>query len=121
MPVPESGRVTVEEGVVFGHGGGRELKCDIYTPPGNPTHAPGVLLIHGGGWSSGDRSQLKGYGFLLGRKGYTCLASEYRLTGEALWPAQIEDVKAAVRYMRCLLYTSPSPRDRTRSRMPSSA
>ena len=46
------------------------------------------------------RSQLKGYGVLLGRRGYTCIASEYRLTGEALWPAQIEDVKCAIRYVR---------------------
>lgn len=100
MSVPESGRVTVEEGVVFGHGGGRELKCDIYTPPGNPTHAPGVLLIHGGGWSSGDRTQLKGHGILLGRVGYVCVAAEYRLSGEAQWPAPLHDVKAALRWMR---------------------
>jgi acetyl esterase/lipase len=60
----------------------------------------GVLLVHGGGWQQGDRSQLQGYGILLGRRGYLCVASEYRLTGEALWPAQIEDVKAAIRWMR---------------------
>lgn len=93
-------RVTTREGVVFGTGGGRELRCDIYEPPPAVKNGIGVLLIHGGGWSSGDRSQLKGYGVLLGRRGYTCIASEYRLTGEALWPAQIEDVKCAIRYTR---------------------
>jgi len=100
MAIPESGRVTVEEGVVFGTGGGRELRCDIYTPPGAPKNAPSVLLVHGGGWSSGDRSQLRGYGILLGRQGFVCVASEYRLSGEAHWPAQIHDVKAALRWMR---------------------
>lgn len=100
MSVAESGRVTVEEGVVFGQGGGRELKCDVYTPPGNPTHAPGVLLVHGGGWSGGDRTQLKGHGILLGRAGYVCVATEYRLSGEAQWPAPLHDVKAALRWMR---------------------
>ena len=100
MSVAESGRVTVEEGVVFGQGGGRELKCDVYTPPGNPTHAPGVLLVHGGGWSGGDRTQLKGHGILLGRAGYVCVATEYRLSGEAKWPAPLHDVKAALRWMR---------------------
>ena len=100
MSVAESGRVTVEEGVVFGQGGGRELKCDVYTPPGNPTHAPAVLLIHGGGWSGGDRTQLKGHGILLGRAGYVCVATEYRLSGEAQWPAPLHDVKAALRWMR---------------------
>lgn len=100
MSSTDSGRVTVEEGVVFGTGGGRELRCDIFTPPGNPTSAPAVLLVHGGGWSGGDRSQLRGYGILLGRQGFVCIASEYRLSGEAQWPAQIHDVKAALRWMR---------------------
>lgn len=93
-------RVTTREGVVFGTGGGRELRCDVYEPPAAVKNGIGILLIHGGGWSQGDRSQLKGYGVLLGRRGYTCIASEYRLTGEALWPAQIEDVKCAIRYVR---------------------
>lgn len=95
-----SDRVTTREGIVFGSGGGRELHCDIYDPPPALKNGIGVLLVHGGGWQSGDRTQLKGYGVLLGRRGYTCVASEYRLTGEALWPAQLEDVKCALRYMR---------------------
>jgi acetyl esterase/lipase len=56
--------------------------------------------VHGGGWVNGDRSQLHGYGILLGRIGYVCVATEYRLAGEAKWPAQIHDVKAALRWMR---------------------
>jgi len=59
-----------------------------------------VLLVHGGGWASGDRSQLRGYGILLGRRGYVCVACEYRLSAEAQWPAQLHDVKAALRWMR---------------------
>jgi acetyl esterase/lipase len=59
-----------------------------------------VLLIHGGGWIQGDRTQLRGYGILLGRIGYTCVACEYRLAPQAKWPAQIHDVKAALRWMR---------------------
>lgn len=100
MTAPVQDRVTTREGVVFGAGGGRELRCDIYEPPPAIKNGIGVVLVHGGGWSSGDRSQLKGYGVLLGRRGYTCIASEYRLTGEALWPAQIEDVNCAIRYVR---------------------
>lgn len=96
----EAGRVTIEEDVVFGEGGGRELKCDVYTPPGRPKNAPAVLLLHGGGWRNGDRKQLRGYGILLGREGFLCVCSEYRLSGEATWPAQIHDVKAAIRWMR---------------------
>ncbi len=100
MTSPESGRVTIEEGVFYGQGGGRDLRCDVFTPPGRPSNAPGVLLVHGGAWRQGDRSQLRGYGILLGRLGYLCVASEYRLSGEAAWPAQIHDTKAALRWMR---------------------
>ena len=100
MTIAESNRVSIEEGVVFGTGGARDLKCDVFTPPGKPKDAPAVLLVHGGGWLNGDRTQLRGYGILLGRKGYVCVASEYRLSGESRWPAQIHDVKAAIRWMR---------------------
>lgn len=96
----DEGRVTIEENVVFGTGGGRDLKADVFVPPGEVKNAPAVLLVHGGGWRSGDRSQLRGYGILLGRRGYVCVASEYRLVPESPWPAQIHDVKAALRWMR---------------------
>ena len=101
---PSDGRVTVEEGVVYGTAGagGRDLLCDVYRPPGDVPEGggPAVLLVHGGSWRQGDRSQLKGYGILLGRAGYVCVAPEYRLLGEAPWPAAIEDVKAAIRWVR---------------------
>lgn len=96
----DKGRVTIEDGVTFGTGGGRELKCDVFHPPGEVTAAPAVVLVHGGSWRNGDRSQLRGYGVLLGREGYVCVAPEYRLLGESPWPAQIHDVKAAIRWVR---------------------
>ena len=96
----DKGRVSIEEGVTFATGGGRELKCDVFHPPGEVRDAPAVLLIHGGSWRNGDRTQLRGYGVLLGREGYVCVAPEYRLLGEAPWPAQIHDVKAAIRWVR---------------------
>lgn len=82
--------------------GGRDLRCDVYTPPGVTAgdSAPCVVIVHGGAWRSGDKSQLRGYGILLGRAGYVCIAPEYRLVGEAPWPAQIQDVKAAIRWAR---------------------
>lgn len=94
------GRVRIEEGVEFGTGGRRALRCDLYHPSETGTGRPGVVLIHGGAWSQGDRSQLRGYGIQLGRRGYVCAAIEYRLSGEAKWPAQLHDVKAALRFMR---------------------
>jgi len=94
------GRVTIEEGVVFGRGGDRDLLCDVFLPPDERRDRPSVLLIHGGGWYQGDRSQLRGYGIQLARLGFLCVANEYRLSGEARWPAQIHDCKAALRWMR---------------------
>jgi acetyl esterase/lipase len=97
--MPED-RVDIRQDVVFGTGGGRELRCDVYTPPGEERSRPAVLLIHGGGWRQGDKTQLRGYGILLGQAGYVCVVSEYRLVGESAWPAQVHDVKAALRWTR---------------------
>jgi acetyl esterase/lipase len=94
------GRVTVRESVAFHEVDGRPLLCDVYEPPEERRNGVGVLLLHGGSWQNGDRTQLKGYGILLGREGYTCVASEYRLLPDHGWPAQIHDVKAALRWMR---------------------
>lgn len=94
------GRVTIENDVVFGTGGSRDLKCDIYHPPNEKEDRPGLLIIHGGAWRSGDRNQLRYYGIQLARFGFVGVACEYRLSGEAIWPAQINDVKAALRWMR---------------------
>jgi acetyl esterase/lipase len=100
MSNEQSGRVSIQEGVVYGTGGGRELRCDLFHPPEPGTGRAAVLLLHGGAWSMGDRAQLRTYGILLGRRGFLCASAEYRLSGEAKWPAQIEDVKAALRFLR---------------------
>lgn len=90
-----SDRVEVET-LRVGEGGGRDLLADLYRPP--KPNGCGVLLIYGGGFVEGDRRQLAGYGISLGRAGYTSLACEYRLAGEALWPAAIEDVQTAFNF-----------------------
>lgn len=96
----DSPRVAIQENVLIDTMDGRELRYDIFTPPGAPRNAPGVLLIHGGAWLQGEPAQLRGYGIFLGRLGYVCVSAAYRLSGEAKWPAQIHDVKAALRWMR---------------------
>ncbi|MGH2632800.1 MAG: alpha/beta hydrolase fold domain-containing protein [Tepidiformaceae bacterium] len=73
--------------------------CDIYTPPG-ATAAPAVLLLYGGGWRMGERGRMRDHGLALARRGFVAVASDYRLTPESPWPAQIHDVKAAIRWMR---------------------
>lgn len=97
---PLEGKVGIEENQVFGTTGSRDLRCDIYMPPVKTLAMPAILLLHGGGWFQGDKSQLKAYAIQLARYGFVCVCSEYRLIPEAIWPAQIEDAKAAVRWMR---------------------
>jgi acetyl esterase/lipase len=97
----ENERVALEEGVVYGTGGGRNLHCDIYRPPADaPETRAAVLLVHGGSWRGGDRTQLRRYGWRLGRAGYVCVAIEYRLIPETYFPGFLEDVKAAIRWTR---------------------
>lgn len=100
VPAKLPGRVDIREDVVFGTTGERDLCCDVFIPPDDNPARTSLLLIHGGGWAQGDRRQLKGYGIQLARYGYLCVCCEYRLSGEAAWPAQIHDVKAALRWMR---------------------
>ena len=104
MPELREGRVRIEDAVVFGQAGERALCGDLFHPPepasGPDTDRPALLLIHGGSWSRGDRAQLRGYGVALARRGYVCMAIEYRLSGVAKWPAQLHDVKAGLRYLR---------------------
>jgi len=93
-------RVRIEDDVLIDRVGARELRCDLFHPPLFATGRTAVLLIHGGAWSHGDRKQLRGYGVLLARRGYVCATVEYRLTGEAKWPAQLHDLKTALRFIR---------------------
>ena len=95
-----SARVRIEEGVAFASAGGRELHCDVFHPPGQAGPQPGVLFVHGGSWHGGEPAMMRGYGILMARHGYPCVASEYRLSGEAKWPAQLDDVLAAIEWVR---------------------
>jgi acetyl esterase/lipase len=93
------GNIGIDEGTVFGRGGGRDLRCDVYTPAG-ANNAPAVLVLYGGGWRMGERGRLREACLSLARRGFVSLAGEYRLTPESPWPAQIHDVKACIRWMR---------------------
>ena len=95
-----SDSVNIRKDVVYGSGGGRDLRCDIYSPAEAGPARPGVLLVHGGAWRGGERGIMAGYGTRLAAQGFVGVACEYRLTPESPWPAHIEDVKAALRWMR---------------------
>jgi pectinesterase len=81
--------------------GPRELKLDVFYPKAKRRKGyPAVLLVHGGGWRSGDRSQHVPMAQQLAAKGYVTATAEYRLSTEALYPAAVTDLKAAIRWLR---------------------
>lgn len=87
--------------VVYGKGGGEDLKLDLARPKTRPTHpAPCVVVIHGGGWSAGKRQDLDNVTWELARRGYVATTIEYRLAPAHRFPAQVEDAKCAVRFLR---------------------
>lgn len=75
------------------------LKADVYMPAAEGPH-PAVLVVHGGAWHMGSRAQLTGIAQRLAREGFTAVAISYRFAPQHKFPAQIEDCKAAVQWMR---------------------
>jgi acetyl esterase/lipase len=86
-------------GQVYAERDSGDLKADVYLPAGAGPF-PGVLVVHGGAWCVGTRAQLSGAAQRLARRGMTAVAISYRLAPQHPFPAQIEDCKAAVRWMR---------------------
>ncbi len=95
--IPEG--VTVERNIVYARAGDRDLPLDIYIPDKAARPMPVIIWVHGGGWKGGSKSGISRPVGALSR-GYALVSVEYRLSGEAIWPAQIEDCKAAVRWTR---------------------
>src|SRR5262245_3140103 len=93
----------VDKDIVFGKGGDMDLLLDVYHPPQGVTpKRMAIIHLFGGGFSSGSKNA----GYIvndvraLGRLGYTNVSANYRLTSQGLWPAQIHDTKAAIRWVR---------------------
>jgi acetyl esterase/lipase len=86
--------------------GFRPVRMDIYAPSRRANPRPAVLWVHGGGWSRGDSRTSGAYAdwpkvlASLAARGFVVASVDYRLSGEARFPAQIQDVKAAIRHLR---------------------
>jgi acetyl esterase/lipase len=86
--------------VTYATVGGEELKLDIASPKGLDHPVPGIVVIHGGGWMAGNRKDMAGIAKKLAEHGYVAATLSYRFAPKHRFPAQVEDVKAAVRYLR---------------------
>ena len=98
----EEASYKTELGVLYATHASVELKLDAYVPTAAPKGGkrPGVLVIHGGSWRGGNRRQLARYARALAAEGFAAFAISYRLAPTHKYPAQIEDCRAAVRWMR---------------------
>lgn len=96
--------VALHRNIAYRSGGGPEARLDLYVPAaaapagGRPT----VLAIHGGGWRGGSKRDFGPHVARLAQHGYVVAAIDYRLSrpGRASWPANLDDVRDAVRWLR---------------------
>ncbi len=79
--------------------GKRELHLDVFRPSGQGKY-PALLLLHGGGWRSGNRVMQIPLAQMIASHGFVTATVEYRLSPEAIYPAAVYDTKAAIRFMR---------------------
>jgi acetyl esterase/lipase len=96
--VPEG--VELKPDVVYASPGGRDLHLDLYLPKSGSGPFPAVVYIHGGGWANGKKTAFQSQAAYMATKGFVGACIEYRLSGEAKYPAAVYDSKAAVRWLR---------------------
>jgi acetyl esterase/lipase len=95
--VPE-GTTTLRD-VEYAKVGNKSLKLDLYLPPKADDPLPVIVWVHGGAWLGGSKNDAGPTLRFVGR-GYAVASVMYRFSGEAIFPAQIQDCKSAVRWLR---------------------
>jgi acetyl esterase/lipase len=92
--------IAFEPDLVYGKGGDTDLHLNLAMPSSGHGPFPAVVFLHGKGWRSGDRSEMNSLVEGIARLGYVGVTVEYRLVPRARFPAQVEDCKAAIRFLR---------------------
>jgi acetyl esterase/lipase len=96
--LPEGVEATFD--VEYGKGGKKALLLDLFKPKVIKKPVPGLIFVHGGAWQEGSRKNYGIYCRDFAAKGYVVATIEYRLSREAPYPAAIQDVNCAIRWMR---------------------
>ncbi|MBL7189687.1 MAG: alpha/beta hydrolase [Phycisphaerae bacterium] len=88
--------------VIIGKAGERDLTADVFTPKKIPSEPrPAIVFLHGGSWKFGSPSQFHYHSDYLAKKyGFFAVSVDYRLSGEARFPAALQDAKCAIRWVR---------------------
>jgi acetyl esterase/lipase len=101
MSEQEQGReVSIHADQVFCHAGGAARLADVFVPSNGDFPLPVVIWLHGGGWRFGDRRLAPDLAHFARRSGLAVVSIDYRLSDEVKFPAPVEDVKTAVRWVR---------------------
>ncbi|KFC17982.1 alpha/beta hydrolase [Epilithonimonas lactis] len=96
---PTPTNIGVDKDVEYANVNGVSLKADIYYPLDKSKKYPGIAMVHGGGWISGSKENEKYMAQELASKGYVAMAVGYRLADVAKYPAAINDVETAIRFL----------------------
>ncbi|BCX49243.1 hypothetical protein HAHE_31510 [Haloferula helveola] len=109
-PIPDESKTVIPKAtldrldqqldVTFANYGERTLQMDIFRPKEESQALPAIVCIHGGGWQKGSKINHRKVAQALAAEGYVTASIDYRLSGEARFPAHIHDCKAAVRFLR---------------------
>jgi len=86
--------------VAYGKGADTDLNLDLAMPETGGGPFPAVIFLHGEGWRAGKRQDMNHFIEGMARMGYVAVTPDYRLVPAARFPAQVEDCKAAVRWLR---------------------
>lgn len=86
--------------IVYTKVGDQELKLDLARPASGDGPFPAVLVIHGGAWRGGDKASSRPLLVQFAQRGYVAISPQYRFCPKETFPAQVHDVKAAVRWLR---------------------
>jgi acetyl esterase/lipase len=92
--------IVIERNLVYGKGGDTDLLLDLAMPKSGVGPFPAVMFLHGRGWREGSRHDMSQFIEGMAGLGYVSVTIEYRLVPAARFPAQVEDCKAAVRWLR---------------------
>jgi len=102
-PAGRAGRpegVKAHRDLAYVENGHERQKLDLYLPEKAEGPLPLLIWIHGGGWQNGSKEGCPPLRQGFVQRGYAVASLDYRLSGDAIFPAQIEDCKAAIRYLR---------------------
>lgn len=99
-PKSKPSDVVTDYDVVYTKAGDAELKLDVVRPAEGDGPFPAVLAIHGGAWRQGNKKDTRQLLLEFARRGYVAVSPQYRFCPKETFPAQVHDVKAAVRFVK---------------------